>query len=642
MNIAALFYDFAVALLVFLSSLGFGHLVFRLLRIQGPDMERLWLASICGLGLLSMGTLLLGMAHLLYGALFWMLLVPLAFIGIWEIHRQKKGLRLLLRWLAWQQVKWPFRILIYVLILLSASTVCWILLTHAFMPPHEWDEIAYHLTLPKLYVQAHKITYVPFIVHSNWPMNSEMLFIVSLLLGSDVAPHLIMLGIGLLTTCGLLIVAHRHFDDRVGVIAVVLFLTVPLVKRLTGTGLIDIVPGLFVIASLMTFNRWCQERQWPWLALCGACCGFTAGSKLMGGAFPLLFGILVMIQEFRQRPWRLGPIFRYGLLFGTAGLLVAGPWYGRSLLWTGNPIWPIAYRIFGGLHWDALGDEYLLQALHDIFVVRIPRTPAGLIQSFFFMLTRPADLGEYQGGIGVAVPLGALLVGLWIRRIPPILRQGLFIGGGFYLLWFVLVSHQLRFLLPIVPLLSLAAAYLFVAVYDRLNHPLLRLALVCGLVFLLLRDWPWASAADRGLLAARRPYLQGQVTREDWLNTRIDILPVFRFADRHLPNNAKLLLLPYENRTYYLDRDYVWGNPISQRMLPFERFDNPIELAVALRKMGITHIIENPAWLSEKLRYWKHDRALMLDLYDQCAQPIYRQGRAVLFRLTSCSAIPLR
>lgn len=636
MTLTGLLYDSAIALAILLAALGLGHWVLHLLRIEEHGLGRLWLATTCGLGVMSVSTMLIGMAGLLYRVLFAVLLAPFAIAGLLLLVTRLDWWREGRRWLTWSGREISFRVCAYLLLIMSVGSALWILLTHALMPPHEWDEVAYHLALAKLYVQAHRIVYVPFIVHSNWPMNSEMLFSVSLLLGSDVAPHLLMLSMGLLTAVGLLLVARRYFDDRVGVVAVALFLTMPLVKRMAGTGLIDIAPGLYVLAALVALGHWQQERRWPWLVLCGAFCGFAAGSKLMGGGFPLLLGLLLLTIELRQRPLHMGTVLRHGALFGLAGLLVAGPWYARSFLFTGNPIWPFAYQIFGGCNWDVLGDEYHMHSLLELWTLYVPRTPVGLLQSFVYLVTRPSEMGGY-GSIGVVIPLGALGASALVLDMPRLLRQSLFVCWGFYVLWFALVSHQSRFLLPIVPLLALATAYLFAWLYDRIRLRPWRLALLAGLLAIVVHEWPWVSASERELLASRTPYLRGQISRNEWLDTQIDVMPLFRYANIQLPANARILLLPYENRAYYLDRAYIWGNPVSQRIIPFERFNNAAELAVTLQHMGITHVIDNTTWMYDGLRYWQHDRALMLALRDECGQPLYWHGGGVLYALTECS-----
>jgi hypothetical protein len=346
--------------------------------------------------------------------------------------------------------------------------------------------------------------------------------------------------------------------------------------------------------------------------------------------------MLVVLNELQRRPLRLTSLIRDGTLFSMPCLLVIGPWYLRSFIATGNPIWPFAYHIFGGRNWDALGAEYLVNAQMDLLSPDLPRNVAGLIQATRYMLLQPEILGTYPGGIGSILPLGGCCAMLLLKPGPRILRQILAICGGFYILWFILLPLQLRYLLPIVPLLALATAFFYIWLYDRVKIRIGQFAMVAMLLLLVLRTVPWILANERSLFVSHLPVITGQVSRLDWLAMRHKGFDLFNYANTHLPPDARILLLPHENRTYYLDRDYVWGCPTCQRIIPFERFTSPTELAAALQQMGITHVIDNPVVQYDHLRYWKHSRALMLALRDTCGQTLYQQGESVLYELTAC------
>lgn len=626
----------AVTLVIFLAALGVGRGFLHALHIREHPVTALWLAATSGLGLLSVGTLLLGVAGLLYPVVFALLLLPLAAYGLIVLFRSDwwstgRG------WLRWENQSPLFRICATLLLLASTSTVVWILLTHALMPPHEWDEIIYHLTLPRLFIEAHHISYIPHICLSLWPMNNEMLFAIALLFGSDIAPHLLMLGMTLLIAVGLLITARRHFDDRVGIVAVALFLSIPLVQRLAGTGLIDVAMGLYTLAALFAFSRWQQTHYQAWLVLCGVLAGFVAGSKLSGAAIPLLLGILVVIETLRRRPVRFSRLVLNGITFGLVCLTVVGPWYVRSYLAASNPVWPFAYHIFGGRDWDALGNEYLVNAQLELLSPNLPRMPAGLLQVFRYLILQPAALGGYPGGIGVVLPIGGLCATVLVRRGPRLLGSCLAISGGFFCLWFLLLPLQLRYLLPIVPLLALSTAYLVIWLSDRLRFPILQLVFTIAFLVLIYRSIPWFIQAERHLFITRLPMLSSQITRAEWIDMQHEGMDVFRYANTQLPDDARVLLLPYENRTYYLDRDYVWGGLTCQRIIPFEQFTSAVELATVLRGMNITHVIDNPVIEYDRLRYWPQDRALMLALRDTCGQILFTGEAGVVYALADCT-----
>jgi len=631
-------YNLFIALLLFLSAGGIGRFLLYALQVEIEGLELLWFSLISGLGLLSVLIFFLGLVGLLYAWVFGFIFIILSFSAIqllWQ--RRKRWWQSIACWKVFQMSDRLFQIVVYLLIGLCFSSILWILLTHALMPPNEWDEIAYHLAIPKLYITDHRIFYIPYIFTALWPMNNEMLFTAALLFKADIAPHFISLGMVLFTAIGLVLGGKRIGDQRVGIIAAALFCTIPLVKRLAGTALVDAPMGLYVLAGLLGFDRWRQTRRIGWLGLSGLLCGFVAGCKLTGAAFPVLFGLVVIARAW---PWHQSPlrvVLWRGCLFALASLCVVAPWYMRSYVLTGNPIWPFAYQVFGGRNWDLLGDEYNSYLQHALWTPQIPRTLLGLIQSYEYVINRPSELGGYSGGIGVVLPLGAIFATAFIKRMSSLAAIGLFISAGFYGLWFGLTSLQVRYLLPIVPLLAFATASLMVVCYDALVLLPWRLGVLLALLAVLLNTWPWSSTGERELFASRWTYLSGEISRDAWLDHQVDILPVFRYANTHLPADARILLVPYENRTYYLDRDYVWGHPISQRIIRFESFHSEEELANALKAMRITFVIDNPKVIFEHIRYWSQIRALMLDLQLRCGETIYSNNDAVLYKLHDCT-----
>jgi len=61
--------------------------------------------------------------------------------------------------------------------------------TNVLTPPISVDEVAYHMAVPKLYVNHHSVYYLATIPHSNWPFETEMLFTLGLLLSSETLAH---------------------------------------------------------------------------------------------------------------------------------------------------------------------------------------------------------------------------------------------------------------------------------------------------------------------------------------------------------------------------------------------------------------------------------------------------------------------
>src|SRR5688572_16049299 len=87
------------------------------------------------------------------------------------------------------------------------------------------------------------------------------------------------------------------------------------------------------------------------LMLGGVCAGLAFSVKYYGFAVGLALGIgllvVVVLRRGDRRAW--GGIAGYA-----AGLsAVAAPWLVRNVVEAGNPVWPLAGRVFGGSYWSA-------------------------------------------------------------------------------------------------------------------------------------------------------------------------------------------------------------------------------------------------------------------------------------------------
>ena len=80
----------------------------------------------------------------------------------------------------------------------------------ALLPPADWDGLFYHLTGPKLYLQAGGIAGGVDIPHLNFPSLMEMLFAWAMLLRGDMAAKLLHTFFGFLLA-GLVYLTTRRF-----------------------------------------------------------------------------------------------------------------------------------------------------------------------------------------------------------------------------------------------------------------------------------------------------------------------------------------------------------------------------------------------------------------------------------------------
>jgi len=67
------------------------------------------------------------------------------------------------------------------------------------VPPVSRDALVHHLAIPKLYLKHGGMYEIPSIVFSYYPMNLDLLYLIPLYFGNDIAPKFIHLCFTLLT-----------------------------------------------------------------------------------------------------------------------------------------------------------------------------------------------------------------------------------------------------------------------------------------------------------------------------------------------------------------------------------------------------------------------------------------------------------
>jgi len=615
--------------LLLLGAFGYGVQIIKALKMT-PRVEAYYLLSTAlGLGVLAHLTYVLGMFGLLYESFAWLVVLTGTVIALIDFYKHRKVFQESARL---PQFTW-FSLFMFVVLILNAI---YPLLTGALSPPVWWDEAAYHLAVPKIYINHRSIVYIPFIPYSNWPMEGEMLFTLGLLLRSEILSHLIEWSSVMLTCWGLYLLGKKIFSSSVGLLAGVLFLLTPMVNTLAGTALIEPTLTLFTFLAVFCFVEWTETLQRRLLVLSALFGGLAASTKLNGALVPLILGLLTavvtMMRSYSSYRWKqsIQNFVSYGLISFT----VVMPWYLKSWVHTGNPFWPFLLEVFGGKNWDALGNEYLLGFIRK---PNLPLTPVNWLLGLWRLSTRPLLFGPLQFSVGmhywIGLPL-ALPALLWGRSsLRNHLRTLLMITLIFYTAWF-LQTHQSRFLMPTIPLLALLSA-VGIEWLINLCKEQLGLLIRSGLaLFLACASW-LATPESRAQVNDHWAFLSGQLTREEFLLREVPGYAAFAYANKVLPDDAYVLLALYESRGYYLDRNYMWANPISQRALRFEEFKDVSDLANALRARGFTHILFRPVGLERftYIRYGEDITRLVRSLLAQECRLVYSTPELEIYEL---------
>jgi hypothetical protein len=606
--------DLAILAVLLLLSAALGSRVLRAdLKLAG--LEDLLFSTGLGLGFLSLGTLGLGLLGLLHRWLFWLLLVLLVAANARRMTTIVRNLRFRGTWGNSSRLALLLGTFLGVTFLLAlASTLT---------PPVEWDALVYHLAGPKTYIEAGRVLWVPDNFHLSFPALTEMLFLGAMLLKGDILARLVHLTYGVLTVAAIYAFSRKHFDGPVPLLAAVLFASIPTAVTIATWAYVDLALAFYAFIAFFAVINWLDRPgDSRWLLVAGILSGMAMSVKYTGLTSLVVASVLVLVTAFRTRTdyrrWLVGL-----MVMIVVAVALASPWYLKNLAYTGNPVYPY---LLGGRGWNQLRNMWL--------------TSIGVRMSPLRLLLLPWDITvlgtqgteAFDATISpyflALLPL-ALFVHKKHRMLLPLAISSLTI----YVLWiaagaatystFVLRS---RILLPCFAPLSILAAYVVYSLQelDRKAFSLQRfvlMAIAIGLGINLVSQG-LAFVGDDPL-----PFIVGGESREAYLRRHLadghyDVLSQINSG---LPSSAKVVFF-WEPRSYYCERqclpDVVFDR-FSQLALTY---DSAEEIAQALQREGISHVLVNERWLalrSHEELFTEDQRELFYRLVDHHLSPLY-------------------
>ncbi len=298
--------------------------------------ERALVDAALGLGILSL--LLFGLMALRLLSLILPVVGVLASFFVWSLA---KGAY---RPLDAVRVKCPIESILAAGLLAILAVAA---LIPALAPPSasDWDSLAYHLAVPKLYLLSGGTHYISFTTHSNFPFLMEMLYLPSLRLGDPVGAKLMHYWVGLLLVAAVFALSKRHFNPRGAWFAAIAVAGMPLVLWEATTGYVDISTALYTLLCVYLFLNYLDKPERGNLIRCGIAAGLAASTKMTGLAVVPLIVVWLVADRYAERR-RLG--WRGAFVFAGVALLVCSPWYIKSVVYTGNPVYPFFYSISAG------------------------------------------------------------------------------------------------------------------------------------------------------------------------------------------------------------------------------------------------------------------------------------------------------
>lgn len=456
----------------------------------------------------------------------------------------------------------------------------------------DWDSLAYHLAVPKLWLESGSTKPISFIHHSNFPSALDTLFAGGLMIGGEYGAKIIVWWTTVFGCFAVFGAVRETTKNQTSAwIGTLAFASIPMVIWESGTAYIDIAHGLYAGLGFYFVCRLIQNQETlkPDATMAAMLLAGAAGTKYTG--LQAIFIAFLTLLIFTRKP---------KIAFAVAGgaFLLASPWYIKNWLLMGNPVYPFFFSVFGGKNWDAFqamiySEEQKTFGLHG---------PLNLGSALFGLASSPGRFTNPSptlgGGfawvsVGIAVLAGGV-AGL-SKGLANKFQQSLgFIIGLQLLFWFAL-SQQSRYIaILFVPLILLLA----MSLEWKQVRPLLigAVGLQTAISLYLINS---------SVIAERLPVLAGGLTRDEFLGgyqlndgTRVPGKVSFYSPAKQINQNAdvKKVALFDEVFGFYLDKPYIWATPGHTTETGYATMKTTDDFVNAFKKLGCTH-----AYLSTQL-----------------------------------------
>ena len=321
-------------------------------------------------------------------------------------------------------------------------------LLQGMAPPNDYDSLMYHITYPQYDIEMGRLSIPWDRAHGTelFPAMASHLSRLSLATMNAGVAQMLHGMLGLIAAVGAAILTKRMgYSRNVALLAAIFFLSTRVVIWEMATVEVDVPLAAFTVMAIITYHSFRQSGHMGTAVLFGLMIGGGILVKYHGLIVALAFAPIMLHDMLRRRvpfvPAMVGPI---------VALITLLPHLMRNFLITGNPVFPLFNNIFnpGKFNFFPVG----------------PITGYGTGREFFDLFSTPWNMfispmhlydGMIFGGPFLLAFAPLLILDIKnVRRWTPVLA----VAGCYYLGWFYLLDGQVRFLLPIMPVMAAMAA----------------------------------------------------------------------------------------------------------------------------------------------------------------------------------------
>jgi hypothetical protein len=482
-------------------------------------------------------------------------------------------------------------------------------------PPTAFDATLYHLPFARGFVTSGGLPFLTDLRFPVFPQVNEMLFALVMSFAPDVAAHGVSWLMTMLTAALLWSWGRDAFSSTAaGWLAAAIYLGNPIVVYLAGIGYVEAGLTLFVTAALYAVRRWRGSGERRWLVLAAVFAATAADTKYLGLFFLGVIGLTVLFGRLPERGLRAR--WASALLFGVIAAAVLAPWYGRIYAWTGNPLFPYFPQVFGFGPWSPPRFRSLLAHPPAVSGVSVA------VSRGIGLVRLPWDLvferGRYNGQPPFSPLYLAVLPLALVAAWKDSRQRRLLALAALYAFACLGLPMDSRYLIPVVPLVSLSAAGAFLMLSGRI----FRRGLIAGICVLgFLPGWLYALYGFHHLGALPLT----PAAREAYLARWQPCYPAVAFLNRTLGSGYTVWAVHAENLNYYARGHLLgdWAGPARfARVL--DDLQGPQDLHDRLRRLDAGYLlIPSPV---SSLTFPE-------DALERWFQPVYADPAARIYKL---------
>lgn len=437
-------------------------------------------------------------------------------------------------------------------------------------PEVGFDALWYHLTLPKIYLMTHHISYLKggLLYYSVMPRLAEMIYGFGLALNpGGMLPKIIHYLFGLFWFSGIYIFVRLFLSKKMALLAALAGYGTYLVTWLSQTAYIDLIVAYFSVMALWGVFQYLAKKKPLFLYLAAIFMGLTLSSKLYG--LFLLAAILPILifspyakaeclkVEDKKTNWRMW------LKFAVISLLIVSPFYLQAYLATGNPFYPVFSIQDSALAMYTNGYSSLKDWYIHLWWKELP----GLFWQMVIYRFTP-----FFGLIFLV-----FFAKKWQRMIWPLI-----IFLIFFVLWSLNPVQEPRYFIVILPIIALISFYVF----ENINWRVFKVIAV----ILLLMGLSYNFSLALGKFKETLEMVFGKNPRENYLHARLESPRNFYdFSGnfRREIKDKKVLTVNVHN-LFYADFNFSDWSFVEDK---YSLKNSPEESAQKLKKDGFDYVL---------------------------------------------------